>query len=139
MAKAKADRANGSIQAEQIGAEQPAVDGVADGAQTGEPGPLAETSAIEAPQGEPGPEEFERHSGARLIADHERDLALVAQAQKRIEKRADVIATRARAKGGANAIVVIGDTPFAPRQRQAKLGGGMMLVELSKRSEPSLD
>jgi hypothetical protein len=139
MAKPKADKVNGSTQAEQIGAEQPAGDGVADGAQPGDPGALAETSATEAPQGEPGPEDFDRHTGARLIADHERDLALVAQAQKRIEKRADVIATRARAKGGANAIVVIGDTPFAPRQRQAKLGGGMMLVELSKRSEPSLD
>lgn len=135
---ARKDTVKGSTQAEQIGAEQPASDGVTE-ASPGGPGPLAESSATEAPQGEPGPEDFERHTGARLIADHERDLALVAQTQKRIEKRADVIATRARAKGGANAIVVIGDTPFAPRQRQAKLGGGMMLVELSKRSEPSLD
>lgn len=132
MAKDKKDKS--VTQAERVDVEQQPAD---DGA--GEQGPAVETTATEAPQDEPGPEDFERHSGGRLTADHADDLALEIAVQKRIAARAHVIATRARAKGGANAVVIIAGKPYAPRQRQAKLGGGMTLVELGQRSEASLD
>jgi hypothetical protein len=139
MAKPKADKVNGVTQAEQIGAEQPAGDGVADGAQAVEPGPLAESSATEAPQGEPGPEEFERHSGARLIEDHAADLALQEAVERRIRNRAPVIAQRAIDSGAKNPIVKIGDRLFAPRKRPERGGGGNGLAEIRERTVASFD
>lgn len=149
MAKDKKDKGNVAALAERVDEEQQpgelAV--VADGDRGQRSETVAElatngsivTPGAEAPQDEPGPEDFERHSGGRLTADHADDLALEVAVQKRIAARAHVIATRARAKGGANAVVIIAGKPYAPRQRQAKLGGGMTLVELGQRSEASLD
>jgi hypothetical protein len=138
MAKPKADRVNGSTQAEQIGAEQPAGDGAADGAQPGETGALAATSGTDA-MDEPGPEDFERHSGARLIEDHAADLALEIDVHRRIRNRGPVIAARALKGGGKNPVVKIGSRVFTPRKRPEKSGGGIGLAEVGERSEASLD
>jgi hypothetical protein len=136
MAKAKADRANGSIQAEQIGAEQPAVDGAVEMPPTAQPGeqePPGETSGTDALD-EPGPEDFERHSGAKLIEDHAADLALAIDVERRIRNRAPVIAQRAIESGAKNPIVKIGDRLFAPRKRPEKDGGGTGLAEIRERT-----
>lgn len=133
MAKAKADKVNGGIQAEQIGAEQPAGDGAPDGAQSVEPGPIAETSGTDALD-EPGPEDFERHSGARLIEDHAADLALEEAVKRRLRNRAPVIAQRAIDSGAKNPVVKIGERLFAPRKRPDRDGGGNGLAEIRERT-----
>jgi hypothetical protein len=135
---ARKDTVKGSTQAEQLGAEQPAGNGASDGAQPAEPEALAETSGTDALD-EPGPEDFERHNGARLIADHAADLALETDVQRRIRNRGPVIAARALKGGGKNPVVKIGSRVFTPRKRPKKAGGGIGLAEVGERSEASLD
>jgi hypothetical protein len=132
MAKPKADKVNGVTQAEQA----PVADDAGDVPPTGQhetPQDLA------LPQGEPGPEDFERHSGARLIEDHAADLALEIDVQRRIRNRGPVIAARALKGGGKNPVVKIGSRVFTPRKRPEKAGGGIGLAEVGERSEASLD
>lgn len=88
--------------------------------------------------GEPGPEDFARHTGARLIQDHEHDLRLQAEVDDRIRRRGHEIATRLR-KSGPNATVTIGGKEHVARQRPANSGGGMLLAEVGKRVAASLD
>lgn len=144
---AKKGNGNGAAQqAEQPNVEQqPADDGAVSMAPTGDPGetlPDDTAGAAEAPltsQGEPGPEDFERHSGARLIADHERDLYTLDQVKRRLKGREPVIAARALKSGAKNPIVKIGSRVFTPRKRPEKAGGGIGLAEVGERSEASLD
>lgn len=101
-------------------------------AQAGEQEPPAES------QDEPGPEDFARHTGARLIQDHEHDLRIQAEVEDRIRRRGHEIATRLR-KSGPNATVTIGGKEHVARQRPANSGGGMLLAEVGKRVAASLD
>lgn len=111
-------------------------------AQEGERGQRSETVAELAADGgllgEPGPEDFARHTGARLIQDHEHDLRLQAEVDDRIRRRGHEIATRLR-KSGPNATVTIGGKEHVARQRPANSGGGMLLAEVGKRVAASLD
>ena len=100
---------------------------------------VAGLAAMGPSQDEPGPEDFERHGGARLISDHERDLELLADVERRIKNRGPVIAARALKSGGKNPIVKIGGRVFTPRKRPEKAGGGIGLAEVGERSEASLD
>lgn len=101
--------------------------------------PVGETTATEAPAEEPGPEDFEKHDGKRLISDQEADLKTQEAVEERLKKRGHVIATRARLKGGPNAIVMINGKPHQPRARPANSGGGMLLAEVKPRVEASID
>lgn len=89
-------------------------------------------------QGEPGPEDFARHTGARLIQDHDQDLHALDALEKRLGKRAHEIAVRTRKKG-ANAIVVIGGRTFQPRAKPGTSGETMILAEVKERFSASLD
>jgi hypothetical protein len=98
-----------------------------------------ETTATEAPaQDEPGPEDFARHDSARLLSDHERDLKIQEDVERRIKNRGPVIAERAMRGGARNPVVRIGSRLFTPRKRPEKAGGGIGLAEVSERSEISL-
>lgn len=88
-------------------------------------------------QGEPGPEDFARHTGARLVADHEHDLRLQEEVTDRLKRRGHEIATRLR-KSGPNATVIIGGKEHVARQRPANSGGGMLLAEVSARTPTAL-
>lgn len=134
MAKPKTDRVNGAAQAEQTSAEQPAGDGVADGAQLGDPRALAETSATEAPQGEPGPEDFERHTLGQLKAGKAADMKRRAELERELadvrdrEARRDaVFAPRflqeAAAKKVENPILEINGIKLVPRAKRGGAGG----------------
>lgn len=103
----------------------------------------SQTTATETPADEPGPEDFERHSPARLIEEHARDLAVQEEVERRIKARSAVIAQRAldsaARRGDRNPIVRIGTRVFTPRKRPAKAGGGVGLAEVGERHETSLD
>lgn len=98
----------------------------------------SETTATEAPADEPGPEDFEKHSGARLIEDQGRDLKIQEETAKRIKARGHVMATRLR-RQGPHATVQINGQDYIARARPEKNGGGMMLAEVTPRVTGSLD
>lgn len=139
MARPKHERANGATQAEQASAEthleqtpQPEPQG------DGSPENHATVQEAAQPDVEPGPEDFARHTGSRLIQDHEQDMRLLDDLQRRLEKRAHEIATRTRKKG-ANAVVPIGGKMYQPRAKPGTNGETMILAELKDRFSASID
>lgn len=138
-------RRTGSTNTAHVSAEQAADTQTDDTASATEAPPTAQPGEQGPPGGfdvlaveEPGPEDFARHTGARLIQDHEHDLALQAEVDDRIRRRGHEIATRLR-KSGPNATVTIGGKEHVARQRPANSGGGMLLAEVGKRVAASLD
>lgn len=103
----------------------------------GSPESPATVQEPEPPQGEPGPEDFARHTGARLVSDHEQDLRLQEELADRLKRRGHEIATRLR-KSGPNATVIIGGKEHVARQRPANSGGGMLLAEVGTRTPTAL-
>ena len=141
----KAEKKNGATQQPEAAAEQaPPVEMPCASHDDGGPADtspavtIGETTATEVPQDEPGPEDFERHDGKRLLADHERDLQVLEDVERRIKSRGPVIAARAMKSGARNPIIKIGNRVFTPRKRPEKAGGGIGLAEVGDRSEVSI-
>lgn len=118
--------------------EEAPVDATADDTAGAAEMPLtAQPGEQEPPQDEPGPEDFERHTGSRLVSDHEADLLLLEQVKKRIDKREEVIGSRLRAKG-AHATIFIGGREYVARQKPNS-GGRMGIAKVGPRVATSLD
>lgn len=97
--------------------------------------PVGETTGTEAPAEEPGPRDFKRHSGARLVSDHEANLALRRELDDLIEAREEEIGSRLRARG-KHATIRIAGSEYVARQ---KPGGKMGIAKVGPRVETSLD
>ncbi len=140
MGKKDEKKGNGAATIQETPAEEqrqraPEAEHAAEESQPG--APVGETTATEAPTEEPGQEDFERHSGARLVEDHAKDLALQEEIKKRIAKREEVIAARVRAKG-INATVFIAGQEYTARQK-SNGGGKLGLAKVNPRVPTSID